>query len=415
MDKRLRKRSTRKDGCDVWTAKVSLGRAENGKYRTTRFSFIGNKREANAALTVFCDSIAKGNFVKPSSSSFGEYVGEFLAAQEGRLAATTLQRYNLIARLHVIPKLGGVSLQKLTPAHLEAAYADWSATLSRQTVLHHHRFIHRVLSTALRQGRVTRNVGALVDAPRPDRRERASFSVAEVERLLARAAATPRFASLPPIITIALATGARRGELCGLRWQDVDLETGRISIRVALAQTKGAGVFAKAPKSGRSRVVDLPGSAIEALRRHRLERANTLGLDAVSPTSAVFPDLTPQELTDYFRRLVRAAGLRGSLHSLRHTSASMLLGQGVHPKIVQERLGHSNVGITLDLYSHTTETLGVEAARRLDDVLPKGFCPDLTQTMNRGNAKALRPRRKALQHNGFPHMERWQSGLMQRS
>ena len=201
-----------------------------------------------------------------------------------------------------------------------------------------------------------------------------SLSGEELAKLLAAASGTP----FAPLLTVALASGARRGELLGLKWDDVDLARGTISIRRALEQTKKGGVAEKTPKSGKARVVYLPASAVEALRRHRVAKGR-LGPGYVFPGDDSGAAWIPHKVTDGFRALAHTAKVSGaSFHTLRHTCASQLLAQGVHPKVVQEMLGHSTIAITMDLYSHVTPSLQSEAAEKLDAVLQQalaGFVP----------------------------------------
>jgi integrase len=168
---------------------------------------------------------------------------------------------------------------------------------------------------------------------------------------------------------LALATGARRGELLGLKWSDVNFDRGTLAIRRALDQTK-TGVLEKTPKNGKSRVLPLPVSAIEALR---LQRSECL----CERSNYVFPGADggawiPHKVSDGFRELCRKAKIAGaSFHSLRHTAATQMLELEVPPKVVQERLGHSTIAITMDLYSHATPSLQLEATHRIEGILAR--------------------------------------------
>ena len=366
-DTRLRKRGT-KNGRDVWTALIPVAPGPNGERRRHRFSFVGNKTDADKALVAKLHEIAQDGFITSDRVTFGEYLAEWLTAAKARYAATTWHRYKSMVDIHLMPSLGHIPLQRLTVAQLNRAYADWQQKdgLSGQTVLHHHRLIYRVLAVAMREGRLRQNVAALTERPKAQRRERRHFSQNEIERIMKVAAGS----AFRPLIALALATGARRGELLALRWSDVDLERASIAIRRSMEQTTD-GVREKPPKNGKQRVVDLPASAIEVLKRHRLRQATQAGLGP----GYVFPAAeggawTPHKVTDGFREILRKAKIdSGSFHSLRHTAATQMLELEVPPKVVQERLGHSTIAITMDLYSHSTPSLQAEAARRLEMVL----------------------------------------------
>jgi len=399
-DKRLKRRGT-KNGKAVWTARTPLPRAADGKRRTHRFTFVGTQKDAERAFVDALTRIEKGSFVATERTTFGQYIAEFLSRSKGTFALKTWERFDQMARTHVVPKLGDIPLQKLRASHLNDAYAAWRESgLSGQTVIHHHRFIHRTLAEALREDRILQNVAASATKPKAPRREMRFLGAEEIAKIFRAAEGT----QYSPLIALALATGARRGELLGLKWGDVDFAGGAVAIRRSLEETK-SGVAEKTPKSGKSRVVALTLGALETLRQHRLRVADAQGIGRTAATNYLFANddgtaWRPHKVTEGFRRLARRAGIvplptrkrpttragrrwppeikktgalrRGgeiTFHSLRHTCASMLLAQGVHPKVVQEMLGHSTVSITMDLYSHTTPTLQSDAVRRLDSIL----------------------------------------------
>jgi integrase len=190
------------------------------------------------------------------------------------------------------------------------------------------------------------------------------LTTAEVGCLIAAAAGT-RFASL---VTVALASGARRGELCGAKWDDLGFARGTLAIRRSLEQTK-TGIAEKTPKSGKPRIVQLPETALETLRRHRVAQGR-IGPGYIFPGDDAGSPWIPQSVSDGFRALAKKAQIRGAtFHTMRHSCASMLLAQGVHPKVVREMLGHSTIAITMDLYSHSVPSLQIEAATKLDAAL----------------------------------------------
>lgn len=365
-DTRLRKRRV-KNGRDVWTALIPRPKGPDGKRQQHRFTFVGNKKAAEKALAAELARIGEGSFVPPTRTTFGQYLLDWLVGAQTRYAALTWQRLESLIRLHLIPRLGTIPLQSITASDLNKAYASWcEGGLSRRTVLQQHLWIHRILDQALREGRVRQNVAAIADRPRYQRREMRFLTHEEVTRLMEAATGT----WYAPLFALALATGARRGELLALKWEDVDFSRATLSIRRALESTRRYGVREKSTKSGKSRVIDLPASALELLRRHRLARA----LDRIEP-GYIFPSPAggpwdPNKISQHFRHFRYLAKLKGaSFHSLRHTAATQMLELGVSPKVVQERLGHGSISITMDLYSHSTPSLQADAARRLDDTL----------------------------------------------
>jgi integrase len=349
-----------RNGKDVWTAELPLPPTADGKRRKSRFTFVGNKTDANKALVARISEITDGSYVSPDRSAFGAFLSEWLVTSKARYGAKTFERFESMARVHIIPTLGDVSLQKLTAAHLNRAYAGWiAAGLSAQTAKHHHRLIHVALVSAVKQGRVRLNVASIADCPRVDRAERKHFAPDELKAIFAAAEGSP----IAAVIALALATGARRGEILAIRWGDVD--GSRLAIRRALVETN-AGVSIKTPKNGRARVVTLPQSAmklLEELRPPNAAEGDYVFGDGITP-------IEPDSVTKRFRTILAKAKVKGgTFHALRHSAATQLLELHVPPKVVQERLGHSSISITLDTYSHVMPSLQEDAAARLDAVL----------------------------------------------
>ena len=366
-DTRLRKRRT-KNGRDVWSALLPLPKGSDGKRRQHRFSYIGNKKDAEKALTAELGHIGGGAFVSADRVTLGQYATDWLAGAETRYAGRTWQRAECFIRVHLLPRLGTMGLQSLSAADLNRAYVEWcNGGLSPRTVLQQHLWIHRILGQALREGRVRQNVAALADRPRYQRREMRFLTNDEVARLLKAGETEPPYGLL---FAMALASGARLSELLGLKWEDVDFSRATLAIRRSLESTRRHGVREKSTKSGKPRMVDLPASAVELLRRQRIASAAR----RIEP-GYIFPGRDggpwdPHNVSQRFRHFRYLAKIPGaSFHSLRHTAATKMLELGVSPKVVQERLGHASISITLDLYSHVTPSLQAEAARRLDGAL----------------------------------------------
>jgi integrase len=289
------------------------------------------------------------------------------------------ERYAEIARNNLAPLLGGLALTKLRPEHISQAYAkalangrrDGSGGLSARTVTHMHRVLREALQQALRWRMLARNPA---DAVKPPKVERKQMSVLDTDAT-AELITTARGSSLAVPILLGVLCGLRRGEIVALRWRNVDLERGQASVVASTEQTD-AGCREKEPKSGRGRTVALAPLMVEELRSHRLRQAEgllTLGVRLTDDHHVVAradgQALQPRSLTHAFVKFVRQHGLQIRLHDLRHTHATHMLASGVHPKIAQERLGHSSIGITLDLYSHVLPGMQAEAVARVDDKL----------------------------------------------
>jgi integrase len=213
------------------------------------------------------------------------------------------------------------------------------------------------------------------DAVKPPKVERKQMSVLDTDATIELIEAARPYRIFVPIL-LGVLCGLRRGEIAALRWRSVDLDAGQLMVVASIEQTK-AGCREKETKSGRARTVALPATLIEELRRHRAKQAEELLLLGVALTNdhhvvmqADGTALQPHSLTQAFTRFVAERGLkRIRFHDLRHSHATHLLAAGVHPKIASERLGHSKVGITLDLYSHVLPGMQAEAAAAVDEAL----------------------------------------------
>lgn len=344
-----------------WMAQVDLGWA-NGK-RQRKFLYGKTRQEVARKLAVAIRAHQEGMPMSNERVTVEAFLKDWLHSTRGTIRPKTWQTYEGYVRLHALPALGRLPLAKLEPKHLQRLYADkLESGLSPTSVRHLHAILHRALGRAARWGVVPRNVASLVDPPPMAHHEMRTLSPEEARRFLATAASD----RLEALYVLALTTGMRQGELFRLRWQDVDLESQALAVRGAT-------------KTARSRrQVLLSDVGVEALRRHAGRQGEECRIagSAWRETGLVFTNTVGASLTTTnvtfrsFRPLLERAGLPViRFHDLRHTAATLLLGKGVHPKVVSELLGHSQVGVTLDLYSHVTPTMHRQAVTTFDELL----------------------------------------------
>ena len=306
--------------------------------------------------------------------SVGEHLNRWLNdSVRDTVRRRTSERYEQFVRVHLIPALGEIKLAKLTPAHVRGLYRErLDSGLAPRTVLHIHRVFSKALKQAAADGLIPRNPADPVMPPQPRREEIRPLNCEQV-RALFEAANGDR---LEALYIVAVTAGLRRGELQGLKWDDLDLEAGTLQVRRTLSEPKGGYIF-ETPKSGKGRSVRLTRRATAALRSHRKrqleERMKLAGLwtdHGLVFTSGVGTPLLGGNLNRSFKATLRRAGLpEVRFHDLRHTCATLLLKQGVNPKFVQELLGHADITLTLNVYSHVLPDMGDAAAGAMDDAL----------------------------------------------
>jgi integrase len=367
----------------------NISRRKDGRYEAkvtlpdgTRKSFYGRTRtEANAALTKALHDLAQGLPVVAEKQTVGEYLATWLDGAAHSLAPRTLTRYRIHITHSLTPSLGRIRLAKLTPQPIQALYTRKLAEdVAPATVRQMHAVLRRALGEAARLGLIQRNVATLVKVPRAARPEMHVLTPEETNILLA-AVEEDR---LEALYVLAVRQGLRLGELLALRWADVDLR-GRspaLHVRSTLRYVNGDEYYFEPPKTAKSRRrIRLGTVELEALRAHRarqLEERLAAGV-AWRDDDLVF--CTPHGVAINgnhlsgrdFQALLKRAGLpRIRFHDLRHTCATLLLRQGVNPKIVQELLGHSTVAMTLDRYSHFLPDMQQAAVDAMDEILSRG-------------------------------------------
>jgi integrase len=286
---------------------------------------------------------------------------------------STFTSYRMLTRRHVIPGLGQHRLSKLTPQDVQTFYNGRRAVgLSPRTVQYLHAILRRALGQAVKWSLVPRNVALLTERPNARRPEIRPLDPDQIRAFLTAAAGD----RLEALYTVAVAVGLRQGEALGLRWEDVDLDGATLQVRHALQRIEGRMQLVE-PKTDKSkRTIALPAVAVTALRAHRtrqLEERLWAGSRwqewGLVFTSTIGTPLDGTNVTKGFQRLLHKAGLpHQRFHDLRHACATLLLVQGTHPRVVMEVLGHSQIGLTMNTYSHVMPSLRREAAESRDAV-----------------------------------------------
>ena len=338
----------------------------------------------------FFHKLDKGTFVKPSKLRLGPFLLQWLRDYaKPNTAPKTFERYADIVKGHLIPALGSIAILSLQPQQIQKYYAealesgrrDGKGGLSALTVKKHHRILFEALRHGVRQGIILRNPAEAVSPPRGDSKEVIVVGATHLQLILNAAEKTPYFTLF---FTVAY-TGMRRGELLGLRWCDLDIDKAQIdkaqlSVVQTLQQLRDGQYIFREPKSKRSRrqIASAPNLVVK-LWNHRFNQEHAMELlgKPLASTDLVFshPDgrpLRPNSVSRGLNLIAESLGLKGvRFHDLRHAHATILLQQGVHPKIVQERLGHSSISTTLDIYSHVLPGLQEDAALKFEGALPE--------------------------------------------
>ena len=375
--------SIRRRGKNSWELTIDLGWGPDGKRLRKFVSVKGTKTQAQQKLREILSSLDKGIPPDSSKATLGEFLEQWMRDYVAtNTAPSTRDGYHFIVRCHLIPKLGRIALTKLQPANLQEYYAeallngrsDGKGGLSARTVQHHHRVLSKALSHAVKWGLIARNVATAVDPPKPSRAEISFLSPDDADRLLDMAEGTQYYA----LIFTALYSGLRRGELLGLRWCDVNLLMSTISVNQSLQRLSGGAFSVREPKSASSRrLVPMPPSLAILLRQekeHQVEQRNIVG-SVIKENDLVFAypngsPLDPSTVSHTFAKIARKAGLANiRFHDLRHAHASLMLLTGADPKVISERLGHSSIAITMDIYAHILPGLQEEAAIRFEGAL----------------------------------------------
>jgi len=357
----------RKDG--LWCAQITL---PNGKRKT---KYAKSQKEVREWLDAQKNTVHHGMWTDTDSLTVGVFLNRYLEdVVAHNLRPKTQESYFGLTRLHILPELGRIKLVSLRPDHLQALYSlKAKEGYSKRTIQYIHSILHKALDQAVRWGLLHRNVCEVVQAPRPIKKPMEILTQGQVNKLLEVTRPDP----LHALWVTAVTTGMRKEELAGLRWIDVDFKSKTIQVQQVALTVYQKGVIISEPKTPESRrTIELSKQTIDALKQHK-DKQDKIRATAKEWTSndLVFCSkggrpIGSRNLLKYFQNSLEKAELpKVSFHSLRHFHATMLLVAGVHPKVVQERLGHSRIDITLDLYSHVIPGIQKTAADVIDTLI----------------------------------------------
>lgn len=357
---------TAKDGTVTWRVRIDATDPQSGQRHQPQRTFP-TKREAERGLRAWLAEIDAGASVHTERRTVAEYMTWWLQnCAQHRVKPSTLASYEYLTHQYIVPHLGRLRLAQLVPQRVQTFYGSvLEQGLSPRTVRYLHSILHGALADALRMGLVGRNVTEATTPPRRQQAQPRAWTPEELGRFLEVARSDPYW----PLWFIAAHTGLRQSELFGLRWRDLDLDRGLLTINQSLVRVGARTAIQPGAKRG-GHTLRLNAPSVAALRAHRTKQLqNRLEAGPLwTETDLVFTPLLggqlhPSTVGRHFRRLVREAGVSPlTFHGLRHTHATILMLNGVHPKVVSERLGHADIGITLRTYSHVLPQMHEAAA-----------------------------------------------------
>ncbi|MBC8065832.1 MAG: site-specific integrase [Chlorobia bacterium] len=361
----------RKDG--RWEARITTGYKDGKQIRKCIYG--KTRQEVATKLSVALAQVQRGQTLPDESITVKAFLDSWLeGTAKARLRANTYNRYKQLITLHICPMIGREKIARLSPQMAQRLWTDLQRNgLSARTVIQVRAILRVALNQAVRHGLTQQNAAALSDAPKAIAFKPTFLNPEQAETLLAKV----KDHRLEALVTLALTTGMRIGEVLGLTWGDIDLEGKSLAIRQQ-QQRVGKELTVCAPKTERSsRSIPLTQMAVDSLQRHR-DMQVALIRDRMAEghilSGRVFTNekgapLENSTVLRQFQRLVDEAKLpRMRLHDLRHSCATLLLSKGVHPRVVMEILGHSTIAMTMNVYSHVVPEIARDAANAMESV-----------------------------------------------
>lgn len=339
---------------------------ETGKRRQKWFSGYKTKKEAQADVAKKITELNEGTFVEPSKITLKDYLVQWLEIKKMCVEKSTFSSYSSNITYHIIPSIGMIALHKLNVIHIQKCYKSaLDNGVSNNSILLLHRILKTALNLAVKQNIISRNPADFVEIPKKEKTSIQTWTEEEVKRFLLHSQESRYHIAY----LIAITTGMRLGEVLGLRWQDVDFRNHTVTIN----QTVGGDDKVKntAKTNASKRTIPVPVETIEAIKKHRIQ----INKEKLRMGSA-YQDLDLINCNEsggvlkrdpfrrkFYKEINNAKVKKIKIHDLRHTHATILLKQGVNPKIISERLGHTDISLTLRVYSHVLPNMQEEAVK----------------------------------------------------
>lgn len=343
-----------------WSVVIELGRI-NGKRKQKWYTVHGDKKTAEKFLIEKLNELEHGIYVDSKNMTLEEYLNYWYEqCCITKLSPTTYESYKRNIDKYIIPSLGNIRLSNLLPLQLQSFYNNLATTLSNTSIVYIHRILHSALNQAMKWDLVVRNVANNVEPPKKEKYRATILNSEQLAQLIE--AIKDTYIYIP--VMIAISTGMRRGEVLGLTWNNVDLEHATIKVIQAIYPTKNGLVVLPPKTSTSNRKISLPPTLVAILKDYKSKCKNDNNYVCTVEDGSL---ISPSSLNHKFKQVLKYNGLPNiRFHDLRHSHASLLLSQGVQAKVISERLGHSNINITMDLYSHIYEATNIEVANNFD-------------------------------------------------
>ena len=363
-----------KKGYRKYQIKASLGRGADGKRKYFTKTINGTRRQAEEYLNKVLHEISTGTFVYPSKDFFSDYISDWLEnVAKPRVSNKTFRGYEQSVRLYLIPALGNTKLDKVSPDQIQSMYNKmFNNGLSSSTIKNTHAVLNSSLKQAVKWGKLYRNPAEYVDLPKSIKKEMKVLTPKEVMRFLDEAT----FSRMKPFFSLLLATCIRPGEALGLKWSDVNFGTNKITINRSLSRSGGKWTLVPPKTQKGRRLIPVPKTVMKDLLEHKNNQSKEAKSKSYKDQGFVFATSTGEPFSDrnivsrYFKPLLKSAGLPDiRLYDLRHTCATLLLSSGENIKVVSERLGHADVALTLNTYTHVLPDMQEEATAKLENLL----------------------------------------------